>query len=165
MNLLSSIKILFLSTLISFSAFGSDDNIIVKTLTLKASQSDVWKALTTAEELGKWWGPGVRLEPKKGGQFYEPWGNDQLATGVVLNIKTGDSIRFTWQEKTWQPEQKTVCEFMLKHAGGVTTLTVRHSGWESFTVAEARRRVIEGFKIGWDRVVLSKLSKYFEDRN
>ena len=165
MDYRSSIKIILLSMLFSLNAVCSDENVIVKSLTLKAKQSDVWRALTTAEELGKWWGPGVRLEAVKGGDFYEPWGNDQLATGKVESVRNGSYIKFTWQEKTWQPSQITVCEFTLTHAEGATTLNIRHSGWETFTDVEARRRVIEGFKVGWDRVVLSKLKKYFEDRN
>ena len=116
----------------------------------------LWNALTVEEELGRWWNKGVKLEPKVGGQFYEPWGKDQLATGEVLSLKPQEYIEFTWREKTWAPSQKTVCRFEVRKNSSGSVLIVKHSGWESF---EKPKPAMEGFKKGWD-FFLAKLKKH-----
>ncbi|MCJ8275376.1 MAG: SRPBCC domain-containing protein [Bdellovibrionales bacterium] len=118
--------------------------------------NQLWQALTTEEELSRWWNKGVKLEPKVGGQFYEPWGKEQLATGEVLSLKPQEYIEFTWREKTWEPSQKTVCRFEVRKNSSGSVLIVKHSGWESF---EKPKPAMEGFKKGWD-FFLAKLKKH-----
>lgn len=134
---------------------------VEKSLSFKLEKEVVWAALTDKEKLGAWWGKNVRLEPHVGGDFYEPWGKDQLATGKVLSVKSNRRIKFTWREKTWRPSNKTICVFELKEKNGVTVLTVKHFGWESFKDLEERKKMREGFDKGWG-FYLSKLKKYLE---
>ena len=127
-----------------------------KRVEFSVSGSQLWSALTTEKELGQWWNKGVKLEPKEGGQFYEPWGKGQLATGEVLSLKPQEFIEFTWREKTWKPDQKTNCRFELKTNGTGSVLIVKHSGWESFDDPKA---MMDGFQKGWD-FFLGKLQKH-----
>gem|GEM_PF-1524524 len=152
--------LLFLSSVIHSDTIKKPI-VIYKQLILSASKNKVWSALTENKELSKWWNKGVRLEPFFGGQFYEPWGEGQLATGKVLELKKMDSITFTWHEKYWKKYENTKCTFTLKELSGTTVLEVRHSGWEIFKDSEKRARLVKGFRKGWDDL-LPKLKKHIE---
>lgn len=160
-----SIKILSVILLSNISSItfaqANNENIIYKKLVLKATKEKVWSALTNKNELGKWWNSGVRLEPYEGGQFYEPWGDGQLATGKVIELKMYNFIKFTWQEKCWNSSEKTLCKLKLRTNGGTTILEVNHSGWKTFKEIDNRKKLIEGFKKGWG-ALLPKLKKYVE---
>lgn len=134
---------------------------IHKSLTIRGTKEQVWSALTTDVELDHWWNKGVKLEPSVGGVFYEPWGDGQLATGIVLAVEPMRSIRFTWKERPWNPDQQTICEFSLQETNGITVLTVKHSGWEVFQ--NSKDQMIEGFSLGWDSI-LPKLKNYIENK-
>ncbi len=157
------VTLLFLS-----SAIYADEKkkhiVIYEQLILSASKGKVWSTLTEHKELSRWWNKGVRLEPFVGGQFYEPWGEGQLATGKVLKLKKMDSITFTWQEKSWKAYENTQCTFNLKKLSGTTLLEVKHSGWETFKDVKKRARLVKGFKKGWG-ALLPKLKKYIELRH
>ena len=135
--------------------------VINKKLVLKASQEEVWSALTTHSELEKWWNKGVKLEPFVGGEFYEPWGDGQLATGKVLKLSPLKSIEFTWREKYWMAFENTQCLFIIENLSDKTVLHVEHSGWEVFKDEEKRIKLLKGFEQGWN-ALLPKLKKYIE---
>ncbi len=155
----SSIMLLILGSL-SFAGVKNEE-VIYKKLILKASKEQIWSTLTDQNELGKWWNKGVRLEPYVGGQFYEPWGEGQLATGKVVDLKFQKFIKFTWKEKYWNSSESTVCTFFLEKVEKGTVLKIHHSGWESIKELSKRKKLIEGFQKGWD-LLLPKLKKYVE---
>lgn len=134
--------------------------VIRKSLSVRGNKEKIWSALTNETELARWWNKGVRLEAYVGGEFYEPWGNGQLATGKVLFVEPPKTIRFTWKEQAWSPEQQTVCEFSFKEGDGFTVLSVEHSGWESFQ--HSKDQMMESFSKGWD-YFLPKLKSYIEN--
>lgn len=155
------IKSILLTALFLVSAIviAKDNLMIHKKFVFKLNKKKIWLALTDANELGKWWGKGVLLEPLIGGRFHEPWGKQQLATGKVIRIKHDDFITFSWQEKYWDSSEETVCTFILKQIKGNTILEVKHSGWETFKDLKKRKKMINGFSKGWDNL-LSRLQKY-----
>lgn len=134
-------------------------NSFSKEVIIKAKPSVVWSMLTSEKHLGQWWNKGVRLEPFVGGDFYEPWGKGQLATGKVIKLVHAESITFTWKEKNWKAGQETLCTFYIKERNGRTFLRVQHSGWSSFSDLKERQQVMNGFKKGWD-YFLGKLKNY-----
>ena len=154
----SSLTVLLFLSSIAFA----NGNVLNKTLSLKASKEQVWSALTSENELSQWWNDGVKLEPVVGGDFYEPWGDDQLATGKVKRVITNKLIEFTWQEKYWDQSQITTCLFTIKAQGDHSILEVQHSGWNTFKDIEEKEKMIIGFEKGWD-AVLSRLRDYIED--
>ena len=155
------ITVLFFTSLFLTYCSSTPENtkpMVKKTLEIKASKDQVWSALTDEKELAQWWHEGMKLEPKEGGEFYEPWGKGQVAKGKVMAFEPQKSIRFSWQENTWKPGQISVCEFILNEDNGLTTLIVNHSGWGSFSDPE---QMAEGFNKGWD-FILPKLKTYLE---
>jgi uncharacterized protein YndB with AHSA1/START domain len=140
-------------------------NLIELSITVKAGTVEVWHALTDPDELENWWGESVTLQPKVGGAFKEKWeddeGNKQLASGKVIAMKNKKSITFTWAEKDWPKGAVTECTFEISEAGpGKSTLTVRHSGWE--TLPESRRaKTLKDFKTGWS-FHLKELKEYLD---
>lgn len=140
-------------------------DIIELSINLKASIGWIWNALTDRGELENWWSEDVVLEPKVGGNFREPWENDegksQLASGKVLEMKKEKFIAFTWKEKDWPKEAITKCSFSISDDGKMRTLTVRHEGWESLPEA-TRSQLLKDFKIGWN-YHLKELKSYLDD--
>ncbi|MEM7647371.1 MAG: SRPBCC domain-containing protein, partial [Pseudomonadota bacterium] len=133
-----------------------------KRVHLKVDQKYLWQALTKESELDKWWNKGMKLEPFVSGEFYEPWGKNQLATGKVLSVEPFSRIRFTWKEKTWTSGEETLCELRLIPENQGTTLIIDHSGWETFPV-KTRETTFQGFQKGWD-YYLGKLRKYIDKK-
>jgi uncharacterized protein YndB with AHSA1/START domain len=149
--------------MINFNCFAGpkqpDPVSIYKSIQLNAKKEQVWSALTSAPELGQWWNKGVRLDPRVDGDFYEPWGQGQLATGKVLDVVPGIKIKFTWQEKTWAIDQSTICVFEIIEEDRRVVLRVTHSGWDVF--GSTKLQMMEGFGKGWD-FLLPKLKSYLE---
>jgi uncharacterized protein YndB with AHSA1/START domain len=156
------ILMLFVSSCITDSNL-KNENVIYKKIYLKAKKEKVWSALTDERELAKWWNKGVKLQPYRNGQFYEPWGEGQLATGSVINLKLQEFITFTWKEKYWSPSESSVCTFSIEEHKEGTMLKIHHSGWESISDLNKRKKLIEGFNQGWD-VLLPKLVKYIQEQ-
>jgi uncharacterized protein YndB with AHSA1/START domain len=134
-----------------------------KVLSIKNSKSIVWDALTNQNELEKWWGKNVKLEARVGGQFYEPWGDGQLAVGKVLNLTNQKSITFTWKEKDWLTSEKTICKFSITRIKNITKLEIEHTGWESFKGLDKQKKIMNGFSKGWD-FLLQKLKKHLTNK-
>lgn len=157
---------LFIFTLISLSntsvASEPTELIIQKSLNINLSKEQVWSALTNETELAKWWNQDVRLEPYVGGEFYEPWGDNQLATGTVLSVTPLETIKFTWKEKSWKAVEETICEFSIEENNGTTTLKIRHFGWETFPTA-TQKQMVDGFNSGWDSLLL-KFKSYIDSQ-
>lgn len=134
-------------------------------ITVRAGTGEVWHALTDSDELENWWGDGIKIEPKVGGQFREKWeddeGQSQVASGKVLELKNKKLIRFTWTEKNWPKGAMTECVFEITEAGpGKSTLIVRHSGWETLPTS-LRVKTLKDFKTGWT-YHLKELKEYLD---
>jgi len=133
--------------------------VVYKSVVLKLSPFELWSILTEKEKLAQWWNKGVRLEALVGGDFFEPWGKDGLATGKVVALKPFEMMTFSWVEKYFEKSEKTICTFRLKKVPGGTKLEVIHEGWSSFKDEKKRSNLVLGFRKGWDMLLL-KLEKY-----
>ncbi len=129
---------------------------IEKEIDVNTSPMKVWEALSNPMLLAKWWQEGMKLEPKVGGEFYEPWkdanGSAQLATGIVEAVIPQKYLQFSWVEKPWEANQKTVCSFELTEIQSMTRLSLIHSGWDRFP-AERAATLKNGFEAGWDAIL------------
>ncbi len=132
---------------------------IEKRIFLRAPRTRVWRALTVAEEFGRWF--GVRFEP--GASFtpaarveghitypgYEAW----RFQAVVERVEPEHLFSYRWHpypDPTLDlgDEPMTLVEFRLDEAPGGTELTVVESGFDR--VLPARRA--EAFRMnegGW----------------
>jgi uncharacterized protein YndB with AHSA1/START domain len=123
---------------------------IEKTVTLRAPRSRVWRALTTPQEFGAWFGasmeakafkPGARVTGKITAKGYE-----HLALELVIErVEPERLFSYRWHPYAIEPgvdyskEPSTLVEFVLEDAGDGTELSVTESGFDQ--IPEARRSI------------------------
>ena len=99
-------------------------------LTIKASLEEVFTAITTSEELDKWWTKESAGQPKVGTtyQFYFAPEYDWQAKVVRCQVNQRIYFEMTQADQDWE---ETQLRFVLSEANGVTVLRFEHVGWES----------------------------------
>ena len=133
---------------------------IERSIVLKAPRAKVWRALSNAEEFGKWFGvvltgrtfvAGQRVQ----GQITHP-GYEHITWDVLIERLEPERL-LSWR---WHPgavdasidyskEPTTLVVFELKDVEGGTLLTVVESGFDK--IPESRR--LDAFRMnsgGWD---------------
>lgn len=139
--------------------------VVELSITVKGSVDEIWRALTDSDELENWWGDDVKIEPRVGGKFNEPWEDDdrnkRLASGKVLAVKNKKEITFTWQEEDWAKEARTECTISIEDKGKFREVSVLHKGWETLP-PEKQKQTIKDFKIGWN-YHLKELQAYLDE--
>ena len=120
---------------------------IEKSITLLAPRARVWRALTTPDEFGRWFGarlagefaPGARVS----GQMTTP-GHEHFTFGMVVEqVQPEDLFSYRWHPYAVDPavdyasEPMTLVEIRLAEVAGGTQLTVTESGFDR--LAPARR--------------------------
>lgn len=131
---------------------------IEKTIVLRAPRSQVWRAITTAEEFGTWFGaaltglfrPGARIA----GRITIPNYDHLTIEMLVERVEPERLLSFRWHPHAvditvdYSSEPMTLVEFHLADHPGGTQLTVIESG---FDLIPAARRA-EAFRMndaGW----------------
>lgn len=125
----------------------SDTDRIHKEITLAASRSRVWRALTDHQEFGAWFlvdleGP-FRVGEKFQGRTTHPECRGVLLQAWVEQMEPETLFSFRWHPHAIDPdfdyskEPTTLVEFRLEDAGSGTRLTVTESGFEA--IPEGRR--------------------------
>jgi uncharacterized protein YndB with AHSA1/START domain len=146
---------------------------IEKSIQVSAPQSEVWRAITTAEEFGEWF--GVKLEgafaegAQVSGRITTP-GYDHLAFQIVIERIVPERLfSYRWHPYAIDPdtdyssEPMTLVEFRLEEVPGGTRLTVTESGFDR--IPPGRRA--EAFRMneqGWGEQVRS-VERYVLDRS
>ena len=131
---------------------------IEKRVTLRAPRSRVWRALTTAEEFGTWF--GVKLEGAltegatvRGHITIKNYEHVQMEM-LVERVQPESYFSYRWHPYAIDPnvdysaEPTTLVEFRLEEADGATVLTIVESGLDRLP---ASRRA-EAFRMndsGW----------------
>jgi uncharacterized protein YndB with AHSA1/START domain len=130
------------------------------TRTIGAPTETVFRALTDAGELSRWWTTTAESDARTGGafsygfEFADP-ARDHTYTGVYDEVVPGELIRYPWRAGVGD----TTVEVELRPAGdGVTELTLRHTGWESGAEAE---EAVSLHEQGWS-FFLDNLVGYLE---
>jgi uncharacterized protein YndB with AHSA1/START domain len=132
---------------------------IQKSTFLRAPRSRVWRALTNAQEFGRWFGvdiagtfaPGAAVQmtstlPECAGDVF-----------VVIIERMEPEHTFSWRwhpgmhlpEVDYSKEPTTLVTFTLEEAEGGTRLTVEETGFDAITLAR-RARVYEENVNGWE---------------
>ena len=143
---------------------------IEKRIALKAPRARVWRALTTAEEFGTWF--GVKFD----GAFAEGATMRGTITSknkgvegkplvmVVDRIQPQDLFSYRWHPNAhdasvdYSGEPMTLVEFRLTEAGGTTTLTIVETGFDSLPVAR-RAPTLRSNEGGWATMV-TRIEEY-----
>ncbi len=115
------------------------DRAIVKTVTVKATVDETWKAWTTTEGIKTFFAPDANVEARPGGPFeifFNPYAKPGLKGAddmVVLAVQEKKMISFTWNSPPYIPEvrgQRTAVVVRIRPAGeGLTEVRLVHSGW------------------------------------
>jgi uncharacterized protein YndB with AHSA1/START domain len=145
---------------------------IEKTTVLRAPRSTVWRALTTAEEFGTWF--GARLSgaftagARVSGRITTP-GYDHLTMEFVIErVKPERVFSYRWHPYAIDPnvdysaDPMTLCEFTLEDVPEGTRLTVIESGFDRIPAAlrEVAFRMNDG---GW-AAQLTNIDRYLASR-
>lgn len=137
---------------------------IEKTVMLRAPRSRVWRALTTAQEFGAWFGvklegaftEGVTVRGKITHPDYEHLTMEML----IERIEPERYFAYRWHPYAidpgvdYSPEPTTLVEFDLDEANGGTLLRIVESGFDRIPLA----RRAEAFRMndsGWTAQVQS----------
>ncbi len=119
------------------------NNAIVEQIVVKAPRALVFKALTDARELTKWFPTRVQSDARTGGKFRFEWDfnaaeqNGRLE-GTYLEVVPDRKISYGWAAGK-DPSVPTTVTFELSEAGGETTVSLSHAGWGEGPGAEELR--------------------------
>jgi uncharacterized protein YndB with AHSA1/START domain len=139
-------------------------------LDIAASPEDVWRALTDAAELVRWFPVDARVTPGAGGSMLWSWGEqwdwetriDQWEPGRFLRLVQEDARPYDAQGRPLAPGQadpaRIAMEFTLETHQGKTRLRLVHSG---FGRGAAWDDELEGITEGW-QAELASLRHYLE---
>jgi uncharacterized protein YndB with AHSA1/START domain len=131
---------------------------IERTIRLRHPRSKVWRALTDAQEFGKWFGalftepfkPGARLQARITHKGYE-----HMTMDITIERMEPERL-FSWRwhpgaaepGETFADEPMTLVVFELQDIPGGTQLTVVESGFDQIPLAR-RAKAFRENEEGW----------------
>lgn len=143
------------------------------TLKIKAKPAQVYKALTSATELCRWWLQGAETDARNGGRFRMVWPpvrrhgraervfppNVALgdSEGVFVDLEAGRKVAWLWKlprSRRYPP----LSSFFIQPAGRGSEVTLLHAG---FAASADGEKFFAGCSEGWEDC-LSKLKLYLE---
>jgi uncharacterized protein YndB with AHSA1/START domain len=150
------------------TAHGPDR--IERETVINASVERVWKLITEAEHLGRWFGDaGAEVDLRPGGAIILRWGGQTICRGRVVAVEPHTRFSFRWAPfedpggEDPVEGNSTLVEFTLHPEGGATRLRVVESGFASLATSdEQRAKDHEGNTAGWEREI-GELREYAEN--
>lgn len=125
---------------------------------LDATPERVWRALTDAADLVRWFPLEARVEPGEGGSVFMSWKNEFAGTSNILAWEPNERLAISWSWSDDPDVPPQVTEYRIEGKGGRTVLKVVTSGfpddpsWDAF---------VEGTNRGWV-FELQSLKQYLE---
>ena len=126
---------------------------------IDASPEAVWKAISTGEELTRWYAEEARVEPRVGGENWISWGEGQEVGNQNLAWEPGRRLTVGHPDHATATDwQAIVIDFEIETRGGRTLLKLVQSGlpagpdWDSMD---------SGTDVGWEMFLLA-LKFYLE---
>lgn len=116
----------------------------------------VWRALTEARELERWFPLDAEVEPGPDGRIWMSWGNELGGWSAIQVWDPPHHLRVEWVMGEDLPAQVT--DYYLEGEGGRTTLRVVTSG---FPGDASWDDMVEGTRLGW-LFELRQLKEYLE---
>ena len=106
---------------------------ITQSLTIDAPRAEVFRALTDADALKRWWITDGISEPRTGGRFRYEWrmadqGNDHVQEGTYDEVVDGERVAYPWSAG---PAGETRVTFTLSDRDGATEVALDHSGFSA----------------------------------
>lgn len=107
---------------------------IERTLELRAAPERVWRALTEAGEIARWFGDTAEIEAREGAEGWFGWEKHGRFAVRVERCEPPRRFAWRWARKKDTPldeSPSTLVEWELQARGdGGTTLKLRESGFE-----------------------------------
>ena len=97
----------------------------------QAKPEKVFRALTDAKELTKWFLKDARVQLKKGGKMKFVWSPKDKHENKILDLVPNKRLRMTWPTMGWggTPKTDTYVTFSLTPKGKYTLLQIEHTGF------------------------------------
>jgi uncharacterized protein YndB with AHSA1/START domain len=135
-----------------------------KRIEINAPVEAVWKALTDASELTRWFPPDARVTPEVGGSLWWSWGKEFEWESRIEIWEPNRHLRATYTSpptsgKGTGEALPLVMDFYLEAQGGKTVLRLVHSGFGAGADWDAE---YDGVRRGWE-VELRSLRHYLEN--
>ncbi len=130
-------------------------------LSIQAPREAVWRALTEAREIARWFAPTVEAEPRVGGRLVWQWGQQHVWPQTIEVFEPGQHLRTRYDSGVAGADGKKrplFVDFHLEGHGGVTALRLVHSG---FGPEASFDEEFDGISGGWS-VELRSLRLYLE---
>ncbi len=127
-------------------------------IVINAPVEAVWKALTDAEELTRWFPLEARVKPGVGGSVWGSWRNEYQFESPIAAWEENRHLKLIYCEPippgTVGPDGKPMfpipfqiaCDYYLEAKGGKTVLRIVHSGFSSDPAWDAQ---YDGTVGGW----------------
>ena len=135
-------------------------NEIRQTHTIKASPDRVFRALTDADDLTRWFASSAKSDPKTGGRYtfeyaFDDASRNHATDGEYRAATPGKSVAYSWP--AGHAKHPTEVAFTLAPKDGGTEVTLVHSGWKADAEASMKEH-----DMGWG-FFLSNLKSYLEE--
>jgi uncharacterized protein YndB with AHSA1/START domain len=115
----------------------------------------VWRALTEAEDLARWFPLEAKVEPGPEGRVWMSWGHEYGAWSDVRAWEPPHHLAISWR---FGDEPVQVTDYRLEGRGGATHLRVVTSGMPAGADWDD---LVEGTRLGW-KFELAQLRHYLE---
>lgn len=135
---------------------SEDTRRVEQEVEIQASPERVWRALTEARELERWFPLEARVEPGEGGEIFMSWKNEFAGSSKILAWDPPSHLRVSWGGADDASAQVT--DYHIEGRGGSTRLRVVTSG---FPADASWDDWVEGTRLGW-LFELASLKRYLE---
>ena len=107
---------------------SNKNGFVKQTVVIKSPQEVVFRALTNADELIRWFPTRVESDPRPGGKFKFAWefanaSENGSQEGEYVEVVPNSMLSYTWQADTIP----TLVSIQLSEANGETTLDLDHA--------------------------------------
>lgn len=110
---------------------SNKNSFVHQTVTIKSTPEVVFKALTQADQLMRWFPTRVESDPRPGGKFKFSW---EFANASENGSQQGEFVEIVPNRKlsyTWTAESiPTLVTFKLSESDGETTVELDHSSMQ-----------------------------------
>jgi len=117
---------------------------VAREITIAAPVAAVWKALTDADELTRWFPPRARVEPGESGHLWRGWQSGEEIEERILRWEPNVHLQTVGLVGAWKD---IVTDYHLTTTGGRTVLRVVSSG---FGLDADWDMLYDAFGGGWD---------------
>jgi uncharacterized protein YndB with AHSA1/START domain len=119
---------------------------------IHAPPERVFRALTNADELARWWVSSAETDPRTGGDYvlrfeFEDAARNHTFSGRYEQVDDNERVRYPWNGEFGE----TTVEFALRPGDGGTELRLLHFGW-SDEANEDRQMYDQGWRFFLDNL-------------